>query len=187
MEIFLNVLIGIGLAATCGFRVFVPFLMLGIAAATGYLNLNAAFQWIGTYPAIIVFGVATLFEILAYFFPFVDNFLSAVNMPISIGAGVLITAAVTTDVSPLLQWTLAIIAGGGAAAATSLVSNGIHHSTTLVSGGTANPFVSAVESIAALIISALSVAVPFIAVFLIAITVFFISKRLMQIKRKLAA
>lgn len=44
MEIVLDILIGVGLAATCGFRVFVPFFVLGIAGLSGYLDLGQGFQ-----------------------------------------------------------------------------------------------------------------------------------------------
>lgn len=184
MEIALNALIGIGLAATCGFRVFVPLLALGVAGMFGYVNLGSGFQWIATYPAIVALSVATLAEVLAYFFPYVDNLLVTVSSPLSIMAGVMAMAAVMTDVSPALQWSLAIIAGGGAATASSLVSNGVHHSSTVVSGGIANPLVSAVESVMSVIMSILSILVPILAVLLLVITVVLIYKFIRKIRTR---
>lgn len=186
MDLVLNMLIGVGLAATCGFRAFVPFLVLGVAAMTGYIDLGSGFQWIGTYPAVIVFGVATLAEILAYLFPFVDNLLSVASAPVSMIAGTLITAAVMTDVSPLFQWSLAIIAGGGAATLSSLLSNGIHHGATVLSGGAANPVVSALESVLTVIVSVLAVLVPILAIAVLAFIIVFLYKYLIRLKRKLA-
>ena len=46
MDIFLSVCMGIGLAAACGFRVFVPFLLLSVAALTGHVQLAKGFAWI---------------------------------------------------------------------------------------------------------------------------------------------
>ena len=40
--------IGLGLSAACGYRVFVPFLVLSIAAMTGHVTLSQGFAWIGT-------------------------------------------------------------------------------------------------------------------------------------------
>jgi hypothetical protein len=97
---------------TCGFRIFVPLLIMGIANVSGYLNLTDGFAWIASYPALIVFSVATVLEVIAYFFPYVDNLLNAISTPASVIAGIMVTAAVMTDVSPILQWTMAIIAGG---------------------------------------------------------------------------
>jgi hypothetical protein len=171
MTILLQVLIGIGLAATCGFRLFLPFLVMGIAGLGGYLDLSPSFGWIASYPAVIIFGVAAVIEIAAYFIPFVDNLLDKISIPVSIAAGVIVTASVITEISPILQWTLAIIAGGGAAAVTGLISNGAHDATTLVSGGGANPALSAVESAAAAGTAILAIVVPMLAFILFVILV----------------
>ncbi len=185
MAIVFNILIGVVLAATCGFRIFVPLLVMGIAARAGYLDLGTGFQWIGTSPAIIVLAAATLAEALAYFIPYVDNLLVSLSAPISVLAGVLVTAAVMTDMNPLLQWSLALIAGGGAAAATSAVSNGLHHSSTAVSGGIINPVVSTIESVLAVITSILAVAAPLLALICIAALLFFICKGFNKLRGQL--
>ena len=44
---------------TMGFRVFVPLLALSIAAVTGHLDLAPDFAWLGSWPALVVFAVAT--------------------------------------------------------------------------------------------------------------------------------
>src|SRR5512140_367408 len=115
MEWILGAAIGIGLAAACGFRVFVPPLVLSVAALSGHLHLAPGFQWIGTWPALTAFAVATALEIAGYYIPWVDNLLDTAATPIAIVAGVVMTASCITDVSPFLKWTLAVIAGGGAA------------------------------------------------------------------------
>jgi hypothetical protein len=184
LDIVLNVCIGIALAATCGFRIFVPLLALSVAGLAGVVDLGSSFQWIGTYQAVIVFSAATLVEILAYFIPYVDNILDAASVPFSVMAGVVVTAAVMTDVSPILRWAMAIIAGGGAAAAGSLVSNGVHAASTLASGGAANPVVSTVESTGSVVASILAVAVPILAVVLIVAAIFLIYRFFIQAKRR---
>ncbi len=186
MAVLINILLGVSLAATCGFRIFVPLLVMSIAAQAGYLDLGSGFQWIGTTPALLVLAIATAAELLAYFFPFVDNLLISLGAPISVLAGILVSAAVMTDINPMLQWALAIIAGGGAAAATNLVSNGVHHGSTAVSAGTINPLISAVESGLAILTSILSVVAPLLALILIATVVFIIVNRYTKLKRKWA-
>src|SRR5687768_15254162 len=118
MDLLLSACLGIGLAAACGFRIFVPLLVMSIAANSGHLGLAGGFEWIGTRPALIAFAVATLLEVLAYYVPWLDHLLDTAAVPIAIVAGVVVTASVVTDVSPLLRWSLAVIAGGGAAATT---------------------------------------------------------------------
>src|SRR5205823_8425971 len=139
METLLSICLGIGLSAACGFRVFVPLLVMSIASLSGHLALAHGFEWIGSYPALVTFSVATCLEIAGYYVPWVDNLLDTIATPAAILAGTLVTASVVSDVGPLLKWTLAIIAGGGAA--------GLAQGTTVVArgassagpGGLANP------------------------------------------------
>ena len=73
----LSVAAALGLAAACGFRVFVPMLVVSIAAKSEMIGLSEGFAWIGTTPALICFAVATAVEVAAYYIPVVDNFLDA--------------------------------------------------------------------------------------------------------------
>ena len=63
MNTLLSVLLGIGLSAACGFRIFVPFLLVGIAARTGRLPLVAfaVIAWA------LFFGVRRLLRLLREF------------------------------------------------------------------------------------------------------------------------
>src|ERR1041384_958545 len=115
MEIFLNICMGISLAAACGFRVFVPLLVLSISAMTGHVTLASGFQWIGTWPALTTFGVATAVEIAGYYIPWVDHLLDTIATPAAVIAGIVATGSMLTGIDPYLQWTLAAIAGGGVA------------------------------------------------------------------------
>ena len=60
METALSALAGIGLAAACGFRVFVPLLVLSLAARTGHMTLGHGFGWIASYPALLSVLAVTL-------------------------------------------------------------------------------------------------------------------------------
>ncbi len=176
MAILLSVLLGISLSAAAGFRVFVPFLFVSMASKAGFLELSSGFSWISSTPALTVFLVATIIEILAYYIPFIDNLLDTVSTPLAVIAGVVLSATVITDMSPMLKWTLAIIAGGGVAATihTSVAfSRGI--SSTLTAG-VGNSFLSTVENISSTTISILALISPIIAVVIIAIIVVFIIK-----------
>ncbi len=184
MEILLQVLIGIGLAATCGFRVFVPLFVMSIAGVSGYMEFSAGFEWIAGYPALIIFGVATVLEIVAYFVPYVDNILDMASMPVGIVAGIIVVASVVTDVDPLLRWTLAVIAGGGIAAGTGIISNAVHALSTATTGGTANPAVSTVESATSVVMTVLSIVLPIVGIVFIALVVFFVIRFIRRRKKK---
>ena len=62
--------------------------------------------------------VAALAETLAYYIPAVDNLLDALATPAALIAGTIVSAAVMTDVPPMVKWTAAVIAGGGIAGLT---------------------------------------------------------------------
>ncbi len=164
MELLLSILIGISLSATAGFRLFIPLLVLSGFSIVGWIELSPHFAWIGTYQALIALSIATVLETGAYFFPYIDNLLGVAATPIKILAGMLITASVMVELSPMLTWTLAIILGGGAAFGGNIISNTAHAGSTATTGGFVNPFLSIFESVAAFVLSILSVLVPVIAV-----------------------
>ncbi len=173
MEYLLSLLIGISLSASSGFRVFVPLLVVSIAALAGWIELSPAFAWVGTYPALAAFAAAALIELIAYLSPFVDNLISTIAVPVSLVAGTLITAAVLVDFPPVLAWALAIIAGGGAALGGSTLSNAVHTGSTVTTAGAANPVVSFFESLFSVMMSLLAVLLPVIA-FLLFILIFWL-------------
>src|SRR5438046_4851995 len=100
METILSVCAGIGLAAACGFRFFVPMLVVSIAALSGHLQLSEHFQWIGTYPALVAFSVATVLEIGGYYIPWLDHLLDTITTPAAIVAGTIVSASLFTNMSP---------------------------------------------------------------------------------------
>jgi hypothetical protein len=107
----LSIVLGIALAAATGFRVFLPMLVVSVAAYTGHLQLDNSFAWLGTLSALAMLRVAALAEILAYYIPVIDNLLDTLATPAALVAGTVVSAAVMTDVPPMVKWTAAVIAG----------------------------------------------------------------------------
>ena len=145
METLMALILGLGLSAACGFRVFVPLLGVSLAAHAGHLTLASGFEWLGSDPALLTLGIATLLEIGGYYIPWLDHFLDTVATPAAVVAGIIVSASVMTDMSPLLRWTLAVIAGGGIAAVvqgTTVVARG---ASTLLTGGLTNPLIASAE------------------------------------------
>ncbi len=163
MEAALSVLVGIGLAAACGFRVFIPPLVMSLAAMTGHLKLAPGFEWIGTWPALLAFATATLLEVIAYYVPWLDNLLDTVATPAAIVAGILVTASVVQEMSPWFRWSLAVIAGGAAAGAVQLLTVKARALSSLLTLGTANPGVSTAEAGGAALASLLVLLFPILA------------------------
>ena len=166
METLLSICVGIGLSAACGFRIFVPLLIMNIAALSGHLTLSHGFEWLGSYPALITFSVATCLEIAGYYIPWVDHLLDTIATPAAIIAGTLVTASMVSDMSPFLRWTLAAIAGGGVAGlvqGTTVLTRG---ASTVTTAGLANPFFATIELGGALFTSILAIVAPIVAVVL---------------------
>lgn len=162
-EIILSILMGIGLSAASGFRIFIPFLVLSIASYTGNISLTDSFSWIGTLPALVTFGAATLIEIAGFYVPWIDNLLDTIASPAAVAAGIILTASVVTGMSPLLTWSLAVIAGGGIAGTIQALTGLTRATSSLTTGGLGNPAVSTVESGSSLTLSVIAVFIPFIA------------------------
>ena len=141
-----SVALGISLAACCGFRVFIPLLIAGVAAKFGWLQVSSGFEWLGTIPAIISFALASILEIAAYYIPVVDNFLDTLTTPSSVVAGTVIAASAFVDFDPSLKWTLAIIAGGGTAGIIQAGTGLLRIGSTKFTAGFGNSVLATIEN-----------------------------------------
>lgn len=184
MEILVSLALGIGLAAASGFRIFVPFTFLSMAAIAGMVELSPTWDWIASYPALITFGIATLLEILAYYVPWLDNLLDTIAVPAAIVAGAVISASVATDMSPLLTWTLAIIIGGSAAGIVQTGTTLLRGISSISSLGTGNVVVATGEWIAATILALLALLLPIFAALAGLVLIAFILRRLFRLRTR---
>ena len=173
--------LGLGLAAACGFRVFIPPLMIGVASRAGYYELEGSYTWVSEDWAIAVFALATLLELGAYYVPWIDNLLDVVATPSAILAGIFVTSASLEGMDSSLQWFLAIIAGGGVAGTIQLGTVATRVISTTTTGGLANPIVSTLEAIACVVCVILSlflaVIIPIVIIFLVWKATTYILKR----------
>jgi hypothetical protein len=166
LDYVLPAILGICLAAAAGFRIFVPLLMTGLAARFGYLPVGDSFAWIATLPALVMLSVAALVEVAAYYLPGIDNLLDALATPMAVVAGIALSAAVMTDLPPMLKWTLAIIAGGGAAALTQSATAVARGHSTVLTGGFGNAAVATGELLASIVLPLIAIVWPVIALVL---------------------
>lgn len=173
-ETIISIFLGIGLAASVGFRVFLPLFALSLASYFGVWELNDNWQWIGSLAAVITLGVATIIEIFAYFIPWVDNVLDSFAVPLAAIAGTAVMVSTVADLDPVITWSLAIIAGGGTATAIKGAGATSRLASTATTGGLANPVISTVETGTALVVTAASIFAPLLAVVLVIIILFLI-------------
>jgi uncharacterized membrane protein len=134
---------------------------------------------LGETPALIALGIAMIFEVLAYYIPFIDNILDTIAIPLAAIAGTAVMASTLVDLSPLITWGLAIIAGGGTAAAINSATAATRLTSTATTGGLGNPIVSTVETGTATIMSFASIFIPILA-FVLVLFIFFVGIKLFK-------
>jgi hypothetical protein len=177
---FIGAALGLGLAAAVGFRVFVPFLLVSIAAQTGRLALADGFAWLGTDVALVMFAVAAALEIAAYFVPFFDNLLDTIAGPAAVVAGTMLMASTLFDMEPWLRWAIAIVAGGGTAGLLKGATSTLRLGSTATTGGAANPVFATLETGASTALTILALLMPLVAMGLV---VFLVVRTLRGMRR----
>lgn len=184
VEYLLAAALGISLAAAVGFRVFVPVLVVALAARGGMLQLAPSFEWLVTNTAIAMLAAAAVVEIAAYYIPGVDNVLDALTTPLALIAGTMMVAAPLWDLPPVLKWTTAVIAGGGAAGITQSLTSLLRAKSTLATGGLANPVLSTAELGGSLLVSILALLVPVVALAMVIAALVWLFRRVRRLARR---
>ena len=180
MEILLSVGLGVGLAAACGFRVFLPVLVMGVAARAGALDLSEGFEWMAGTPALLALGVAGVCEVGAYYIPWLDNVLDVAAMPAAVTAGIVVAAANIETATPLLGWALAAVAGGTAAAVVQTGTTLLRGASTMMTAGIGNPLVSTGEAGSAAGLSLVAITMPVVALVAVLLLVAVVSAGLLR-------
>jgi hypothetical protein len=181
METLLGIAVGIGLSAACGFRVFVPLLIMNLASLGGQLHLSSGFAWIGSYYATVAFGTATIVEVLGYYISWLDHILDIVATPAAIIAGTITTASLVTDMSPFLKWTLALIAGGGIAGLVQGTTVALRAKSSVSTAGIGNPIVSTLELVGSIVTALLAILAPILCLALIAFVFNFVIRKAIRL------
>lgn len=161
VELLTSLCLGLGIAAACGLRVFLPLLFLCLGAKYQVFTPSESFAWIGSWQALTVIGFACVVEVLGYSIPFVDHALDALKVPASFIAAAGAMAAQMGDVHPVVTWAAALIAGG-VATGVSAGSATIRATSTATTGGLANPIVSMIENVLAAITGFLAIVLPIV-------------------------
>lgn len=188
IETIAGVVVGLGLAASAGFRIFVPLLLVSVAGHFGVLPLGENWGWLSSVTAMVVLSAATLLETLAYFIPWFDNLLDTVAVPTASLAGVLVMASTMVELDPIWRWALAIIAGGGTAGLIGAATAGTRLASTATTGGLANPIVALLETVTSAVLSVLSVFLwPLAALLLIGVGVLLYRRRRRRTARNITA
>ena len=172
METILGLCIGVGLSAACGFRVFVPLLVMSIATMMGWFEPSKGFEWLAMPSVCLALAVATVCEVAAYYIPWVDNALDTVATPAAMIAGTLTTMAVNSgEMSQFAGWAAAIIVGGGTAGVVQMSTVAARGVSTATTGGLGNFVVATGEWIGAILLSVSALLVPALVAIVVVIAV----------------
>ena len=157
-----SVLLGLGLAASCGLRTFLPLLMLGVAGRfhLAGIALNEHLAWGASTPSLVALGLAAVAELAADKVPIVDHGLHLVGSVTRPAAGALAAAAVFQHADPGTATLIGLMIGAPTAFGVGAVQAGTRLASTAMTGGLANPVVSAAEDLLTFGLAALSMLAP---------------------------
>jgi hypothetical protein len=179
-ETLQTVALAIALAACAGLRTFLPLFLAGVLSRAGWLVLGPSVQFLSSNRALILFGVASLIEILADKIPAVDHALDALSTPLRAGAGALLAAsALGQHTDPLHALALGAAVGAPAALVPHAAKAGLRAASTAFTGGLANPLLSFGEDVVTLLLFSLAVLVPVAVVLLLVLAGVFLGRRLL--------
>lgn len=176
LQLLESIGLGLGLGVAAGFRVVVPFWVLSAAALLGHLELTSGMTWLGSTTAFVSLSIALAVEILAYSVPWFDNVIDTVALPVAAVAGTLLMAIAANQLDPFAQWSVAIVAGGGAAATVKGLNGLTRLVSTATTGGATNLIIAGVELIGAIAIALLALMAP-IVVFVLVLACFILLVR----------
>jgi len=191
MNEIIAIFAGVGLAAACGFRVFVPLFIASLAANTGVeafggadfgQMLGADFEWLGSDWVTITLGVATVLEIGSYYIPWLDNALDTIATPAAVVAGTFISGAMLPEFmgDEAFKWIVAAIMGGGTAGVVQGASVITRGASTATTGGVGNPAVSTAELGGSVLTAGLAVLIPVVAALLVVVMLFYFIRTIIR-------
>ena len=176
-ESLLGIGVGLALAAAAGFRVFVPLLILSLAARGGWVELSPSFDWLSTTAASVALATATVLEIAAYYIPFFDNMLDTLAAPVAVLAGIVASASVLTDLPPWLQYSIAVIGAGGTAGVVHASTSLLRLKSSAATAGLGNPILATVELAGSVLIALLAVLAPLLALAAVVVILWTVVRR----------
>ena len=137
---------GVGIAAACGLRAFLPLLFLGTAARLGLIHLRPGADWLAADLALLALGVATVVEIAADKIPIVDHALDAIGTVLRPAAAWLGAFAVLGD-WPAPWGQIAALVLASFTLSLHALKSAVRVGSTATTAAHANPVLSGVEDV----------------------------------------
>lgn len=160
MDLYLKILVGVGLSAASGFRIFIPFFILSIYSFLGIDILNSGLFIFSSNSFLIIFLILSVAEVILYYNPWIDNLLDLITTPASIFSGTILVYVLMADTEIFIRLPVSIILGGGAALNIQLLTVKARSLTSVFTSGYGNQIVSTIENISSVFIAVLMLNYP---------------------------
>jgi hypothetical protein len=151
------------------------------------LPLPANLAWLEKPQTVLIFGVATLLEILGDKIPVIDHALDSVQLLTKPVLAVLAATPFLYQVAPEYSVAIGIVLGAPLALGVHSAKATARLGSTATTGGLGNPLLSVAEDVAAVAAIVLGFLLPLVALALMAVTIFFIARIALRVRRRRAA
>jgi len=169
--------LAIALASSAGLRAWLPLLLAGSLARLGVLDLGPSFQLLSSTKALVLFGVATVIELVGDKIPAVDHALDAIGTVLRPAAGAVLASSVLGTVTdPLAAVVLGTAVGAPSALIPHALKTALRIVSTGVTGGIASPLLSFLEDALTVLVFILAVLLPVLVLALLGLSLFVASR-----------
>jgi hypothetical protein len=175
---------GVVLAATAGLRAFLPVFSASLTAWLTDLPLPDSMMWLEKPQTVLIFGVATLLEILGDKVPVVDHLLDSVQVLTKPALAVLAATPFLYQLSPEYSVGIGIVLGAPLALGVHSAKATVRVGSTATTGGLGNPVLSIAEDVAAVATIIIGFLAPLLALALMAAAIFFLARLAFRVRRR---
>jgi hypothetical protein len=175
---------GVVLAATAGLRAFLPVFSASLMAWMTDLPLPDNLAWLERPQTVVIFGVATLLEILGDKIPIVDHALDSIQVLTKPVLAALAATPFIYQLAPEQSVAIGILLGAPLALGVHSAKATARLGSTATTAGVGNPLLSVAEDVAAVAAIILGLLAPLLALVLMAVTIFFIARLALQVRRR---
>ena len=175
---------GVVLAACAGLRAFLPLFGAGLAVHFFSLPLPGYLDWVGRPEAILLFGVATLLEVLGDKIPVVDHLLDSVQVFTKPALAALAATPFVYQLAPQHAAAIAIVVGAPLALGVHATKATVRVGSTATTGGIGNPVLSVLEDVAAVFAMVLAFLAPLLALLVVAAMLFILVRMALRFRAR---
>lgn len=181
--------IGVAISAACGFRVFLPILIIGILQRFGSewglpLTVPEGLSWAGNGFILLGLGVATILEVAAFYIPWLDSLLDTISAPMAIIVGTVLTYCILDDASGTSRILLSLVGGGGSAGVVAGTTALARSASTVLTAGLGNNVIATTENGLSIFSVILALVFPILGVIFLAIFLIVIIKIISHLRKK---